>query len=642
MHEAGNLLREVAQSAIEPELEKIRTILQGSLPANAKFACVALQRYLERESDKVLDSQDLVTLRTELDTISQFLKLILSASPDESSRWAAPLIRQCYSLLSIDTKRDILVVHSQSVGLNDFGVYAHVQSYVEQFIKKADGIPLDIYVVPAEAKFDLSLICLLGHEVGHVYWQMNKSKLVAKVNELFKTLPLPKDLFEQKANSELARRLACHIEEYLCDQIGRYLLGPAFDFALLKLFLTLPTAGESETHPPQDRRIKTSNDRFVEYLASDHTCYPLIETMRTELSDLQRTPEESTAEKFDLLAGNLADELYAEVGPTISERFSAEFIHELWEAVSPELIAFRPPFETVSTNTPKIIPPTNALVGAVLFYFGKCYKDKSEYFLGNVDDANAKQNVIKSSLIDHLRYAISLYGFVEYCGRRGMQSFNPKELESTLWSWRTRKVGGQPNSFVVVPSTDPIHQYGQNSVDIRLGCSFLVNVPSRFPHIDPKPGPDATPLKEYYQEIYVPVGETFVLHPHQFVLASILEYLSLPHDHYGLVVGRSTWGRLGLNIATATTVQAGYRGCLTLELRNLGESPLPLAVGVRIAQLCLIKVPHESSGKGYFEQRGRKYVGPTKAGVPAVHADADWDLLGGFGDGNRPLVSSQE
>ena len=100
----------------------------------------------------------------------------------------------------------------------------------------------------------------------------------------------------------------------------------------------------------------------------------------------------------------------------------------------------------------------------------------------------------------------------------------------------------------------------------------------------------------------------------------------MPFDYYGLVLGRSTWGRLGLNIATATTVQAGYRGCLTLELRNLGETPLPLTVGLRISQLCLIKAPQESTDIGYFASGG-KYVGPVSAELPKIREDNDWELL---------------
>ena len=51
------------------------------------------------------------------------------------------------------------------------------------------------------------------------------------------------------------------------------------------------------------------------------------------------------------------------------------------------------------------------------------------------------------------------------------------------------------------------------------------------------------------------------------------------------VIGRSSWGRLGLVIATATMIQPGFHGTITLELTNVGNVPLVLLPGTRIAQL---------------------------------------------------------
>ena len=93
-----------------------------------------------------------------------------------------------------------------------------------------------------------------------------------------------------------------------------------------------------------------------------------------------------------------------------------------------------------------------------------------------------------------------------------------------------------------------------------------------------------------------------------------------------MVLGRSSWGRLGLNIATATMVQAGFKGCLTLELRNLGETPLSLEVGLRIAQLTLVPAPESTSGNDYL-QYAEKYIGSVSAEVSKLHNDPDWDVL---------------
>jgi dCTP deaminase len=52
-----------------------------------------------------------------------------------------------------------------------------------------------------------------------------------------------------------------------------------------------------------------------------------------------------------------------------------------------------------------------------------------------------------------------------------------------------------------------------------------------------------------------------------------LEFFKLPSDVMAYVIGRSSWGRLGLVIATATFVDPNFRGSITLELVNEGESP---------------------------------------------------------------------
>lgn len=127
---------------------------------------------------------------------------------------------------------------------------------------------------------------------------------------------------------------------------------------------------------------------------------------------------------------------------------------------------------------------------------------------------------------------------------------------------------------------------GQASVDVRLGFEFCLVTPSSHGSISEfgvEGGLES--FEGLYQRKYVPFGSFLVIHPHQFVLAQTLEYIRLPSDLMSYVVGRSTWGRLGLIVATAVGIHPGFAGSLTLELRNLGETPLTLYPGQTIAQL---------------------------------------------------------
>ncbi len=143
------------------------------------------------------------------------------------------------------------------------------------------------------------------------------------------------------------------------------------------------------------------------------------------------------------------------------------------------------------------------------------------------------------------------------------------------------------NRLVISPILEMHEQIrdDQASVDVRLGSQFVLTQPSALGEINEFSEFHYLADNRLYQELYIPIGRNIVIHPHQFLLATTLEYIRLPQDLMCYVVGRSTWGRLGLIIATAIGVHPGFSGTLTLELRNLGETPLRLFPGQTIAQL---------------------------------------------------------
>lgn len=169
-----------------------------------------------------------------------------------------------------------------------------------------------------------------------------------------------------------------------------------------------------------------------------------------------------------------------------------------------------------------------------------------------------------------------------------MSALSGKQIRDRL------NLGDLKRRLVVSPLLEPDEQLrsAQASIDVRLGFEFALVAPSSYGAIDEfDRGQDnkiqdlnLTPL---YTKKYVPFGGVIVIHPHQLILSITLEYLRLPYDLMAYVVGRSTWGRLGLIVATAMGIHPGFAGPLTLELRNLGETPLRLYPGQPIAQLFL-------------------------------------------------------
>lgn len=147
-----------------------------------------------------------------------------------------------------------------------------------------------------------------------------------------------------------------------------------------------------------------------------------------------------------------------------------------------------------------------------------------------------------------------------------------------------------------------------SSIDVRLDRFFRVFNNSRYTHIDPSIQQDElTTLVE-------PNGdEAFVLHPGEFVLGSTLEIVTLPDDVASRLEGKSSLGRLGLiTHSTAGFIDPGFSGHITLELSNVANLPIMLWPGMKIGQLCLIRLstpaqhPYGSSvyGSRYQGQRG--------------------------------------
>jgi len=115
-----------------------------------------------------------------------------------------------------------------------------------------------------------------------------------------------------------------------------------------------------------------------------------------------------------------------------------------------------------------------------------------------------------------------------------------------------------------------------------------------------------------------------MLHPNQFILGSTLEYLKLPKDVMAYIIGRSSWGRLGLIIATATLINPGFAGVITLELTNVGEVPISLFPGLRIAQVSFHKC--DFSQKTSVSHPG-KYFGSTGPTFSEIYKDRDLALI---------------
>lgn len=161
-------------------------------------------------------------------------------------------------------------------------------------------------------------------------------------------------------------------------------------------------------------------------------------------------------------------------------------------------------------------------------------------------------------------------------------------------------------------------QIGPASIDVRLGSSIII--PKRT-HLEKHDVTDKTSIHEMERRLYdkarLKYHSKFLLHPAQLILGVTFEYISLPNDIFCTILSRSSWGRLGLVVATAAAVQPGYKGCLTLELANVSESSIALYPGLPVGQLVFQKVEKETGDPATYKGR---YDCPTEAELPKFYA----------------------
>lgn len=134
--------------------------------------------------------------------------------------------------------------------------------------------------------------------------------------------------------------------------------------------------------------------------------------------------------------------------------------------------------------------------------------------------------------------------------------------------------------YIVLDPYDP-ELVQPASVDVRLGTEFRVMRNSRLTHIDPFES-----QQKLMDTVTVPVGEPFVLHPGEFALGHTAEIIGCPDDIVGIVNGKSSLGRLGIQVhATAGFIDPGFKGTVVLELSNVANLPILLRPGMKIAQM---------------------------------------------------------
>ena len=113
--------------------------------------------------------------------------------------------------------------------------------------------------------------------------------------------------------------------------------------------------------------------------------------------------------------------------------------------------------------------------------------------------------------------------------------------------------------------------------------------------------------------------DEFVLEPNHFVFVSTAESIRVPHDMATYVEGRSSIGRLGLQVQDVGFIGAGFHGQITLELENQSGFPIVLKKGIRICQIVFVQMSRSAE-----QPYNGKYCGQSGATPSRLEVDPEF------------------
>ncbi|WP_448250536.1 dCTP deaminase [Thalassotalea agariperforans] len=181
----------------------------------------------------------------------------------------------------------------------------------------------------------------------------------------------------------------------------------------------------------------------------------------------------------------------------------------------------------------------------------------------------------------------------------------------------------EQGTITILPKPDSSMISGV-SVDIRLGNEFRVFQDHTAPYIDlsgPREEMQKAMNSVMSDEIVIPDGEAFFLHPGELALAVTYESVTLPDNIVGWLDGRSSLARLGLMVhVTAHRIDPGWSGQIVLEFYNSGKLPLALRPKMKIAALNF-ETMSDSALRPYNTRDDAKYKGQKGAVASRISQD---------------------
>jgi len=156
-------------------------------------------------------------------------------------------------------------------------------------------------------------------------------------------------------------------------------------------------------------------------------------------------------------------------------------------------------------------------------------------------------------------------------------------------------------------SGDKVISYGTSSYgyDVRCSSMFKVFTNINSAVVDPK---------EFDKNSFVDFeGDTCIIPPNSFALASTVEYFKIPRSVLTICLGKSTYARCGI-IVNVTPLEPEWEGHVTLEFSNTTPLPAKIYANEGVAQMLFFE--SDSVCEISYKDRGGKYQKQTGVTLP--------------------------
>ena len=138
------------------------------------------------------------------------------------------------------------------------------------------------------------------------------------------------------------------------------------------------------------------------------------------------------------------------------------------------------------------------------------------------------------------------------------------------------------------------HGLSSMGYDVRCSDEFKIFTNVNSSIVDPKKFDESSFVTVKGPEILIP--------PNSFALAASYEYFKLPSKILGLVTGKSSYLRCGIN-TPSSVLEPGWEGQITLEFANTAPIPAKIYAGSGAAQIIFFE--GERPAVSYSERQGK-------------------------------------